>query len=104
VRLRNQHLAGPPLETPDAVVRSLVAVQSQDYPGAKWAIAQRAAEITDAEIDRLFNEGRILRTHVLRPTWHFVAAEDIRWLLELTSIHTSWRTTKPTTTHCQPIS
>src|SRR5258708_11714383 len=35
-------------------------------------------------LDRLFDEGAILRTHVLRPPWHFVLPEDIRWLLELT--------------------
>jgi len=59
-------------------------VQSQDYASAKWALAQRLGEATDADLDRDFNAGRILRTHVLRPTWHFVAPEDIRWLLALT--------------------
>ena len=67
------------------VVRSLGAVQAQDFAGAKWAIAQRASGATDAAVDRLFNEGRILRTHVLRPTWHVVLPEDIRWMLALTA-------------------
>jgi hypothetical protein len=65
-------------------VRELLAVQSQDYPGAKWALGQRVAGATEAEIDRAFDAGEIVRTHVLRPTWHFVAPEDLRWLLALT--------------------
>jgi hypothetical protein len=82
-RLRNSRLAGNPLESAESVVRWLCAVQSQDYAGAKWAIGQRAPGVTDSGIDRLFNEGVILRTHVLRPTWHFVLPADIRWMLRL---------------------
>lgn len=84
-RLHNQHLVGAPFETPEDVVRSLGAVQSQDYAGAKWAIAQRTRRTSSAELDQLFNEGRILRTHILRPTWHFVMPADIRWMLKLTA-------------------
>jgi DNA glycosylase AlkZ-like len=77
---------GPALETPTDVVRHLLAVQSQDYPGAKWAVAQRVAgNATDADLDAMFDTGAFVRTHVMRPTWHFVAAEDIRWLLALTA-------------------
>lgn len=65
-------------------MRWLGAVQSQDYPGGKWAVAQRTKGVVDADLDRAFNDGRILRTHVMRPTWHFVMPEDIRWLLALT--------------------
>jgi hypothetical protein len=84
-RLHNQRLAGKPFERPEAVVQWLCAVQAQDYAGAKWALAQRTAGApTSAAIDRLFDEGRLLRTHVLRPTWHFVTPQDIRWLLRLT--------------------
>ena len=60
------------------------AVQSQDYPGAKWALGNRAPGMTDADVDRAFNHGEILRTHVLRRTWHFVPRADIRWMLALT--------------------
>ena len=84
-RLHNQHLAGTLFEKPDEVVRWLGAVQAQEYAGAKWALAQRAQDQTAAAIDRAFAAGAILRTHVMRPTWHFVAPEDIRWLLELTA-------------------
>lgn len=83
-RLHTQRLTGTPCSSLEDVVRLLTAVQSQDYAGATWAIAQRTAGATQAEIDALFDAGVILRTHVLRPTWHFALAEDIRWLLDLT--------------------
>ena len=66
-------------------MQTLTAVQSQDYAGARWALGQRTAGVTDADVDRLFSEGAILRTHVMRPTWHFVAPSDIAWLQELTA-------------------
>lgn len=84
-RLRSQRLLGEPFPSAVDAVRWLCAVQSQDYGAAKWALAQRAAGATDSDLDRLFDEGAILRTHAMRPTWHFVLPEDIRWLLELTS-------------------
>ncbi len=84
-RLRTQRLVGKPLAAPEDVVRWLGAVQSQDFAGAKWAIAQRIRHGTDAIVDRAFDAGRLLRTHILRPTWHFVLPEDIRWMLQLTA-------------------
>ena len=63
---------------------SLVAVQAQDYSGAKWAIGLRAARMTDAVVEQACDAGAILRTHVLRPTWHFVTPADIRWMLAFT--------------------
>ena len=83
-RLANQHLIGLPLATPVAVVRELGAVQSQDFAGGKWGIGQRTRASTDADVEAALTAGTIVRTHVLRPTWHFVAAKDIRWMLELT--------------------
>ena len=85
-RLRTQRLAGQPAASPEAVVLLLGAVQSQDYLGAKWARAQRTkGAITSTDLDAAFNAGTILRTHVLRPTWHFVLPADIRWLLQVTA-------------------
>ena len=68
-------------------MRRLVAVQSQDYPGAVWALGQRldpGGGWNEAAIGAAFDAGEFVRTHVLRPTWHFVAPEDLRWLLALT--------------------
>lgn len=45
----------------------------------------RLPHLQDVDIERELTDGKILRTHLLRPTWHFVAAEDIRWLLALTA-------------------
>ena len=85
LRIANQHLAKQSAETPSQIVSRLGAVQAQDYTGAKWGIAQRAIGATDAAVEAEIREGRILRTHILRPTWHFVSAADIRWMLELTA-------------------
>ena len=85
-RLYHQHLTANPFEKPVDVVDWLVAVQAQDYFGAKWALGLRLRQdVHDADLDRAFNAGDILRTHVLRPTWHFVTPTDIRWLLALTA-------------------
>src|SRR5262249_40137322 len=86
-RLLNQRLAGPQLKSPEAVVAWFGAVQSQDYAAAKWGVGLRTAGATDASVEQAFNEGKILRTHMMRPTWHFVTPDDIRWVLALTSAH-----------------
>src|SRR5579862_10026450 len=83
-RLHAQRLTGEPFTTAVDAVRWLGAVQSQDFPGATWALGQRTRDTTGTELGRLFDAGAILRTHVMRPTWHFVLPEDVRWLLELT--------------------
>ena len=85
LRLANQLLTRPAIENVAEVVKALGAVQAQDYAGAKWGIAQRTNGVLDVEVERAISEGRILRTHVLRPTWHFVSPTDIRWMLELTA-------------------
>lgn len=83
-RMHNLGLSGSRFETPERVVGWLCAVQSQDYGPAKWSVVERTQGADDAAMDRLFNEGAILRTHVLRPTWHFVLPADIRWMLQVT--------------------
>lgn len=83
-RLHHQCLVQPSLASPAAVVAWLGAVQAQDFPAAKWALAMRVrGGAQDLDIEQAFNDGAILRTHVLRPTWHFVSPADIRWLLKL---------------------
>lgn len=84
-RLYNQQLAYGNFKNPEEVVGWFGAMQAQDFAGAKWAIALRTKNQTDADIEQAFNEGKILRTHIMRPTWHFVTPDDIRWLLVLTS-------------------
>ena len=84
-RLVNQHLVGAKLGTPEAVVRWLGAVQAQDFAGATWGLAQRTAGADAAAVERAFDAGAFVRTHVLRPTWHLVPPEDVRWMLALTA-------------------
>jgi len=84
-RLATQHLLTPTLTDPADVVRRLGAVQAQDYGSAKWGVGTRTRGAVDAVVERAVNEGSILRTHVLRPTWHFVTPADIRWMLALTA-------------------
>ncbi|GIG19355.1 hypothetical protein Cch01nite_00790 [Cellulomonas chitinilytica] len=83
-RLANQRLSGPPLPDPVAVVRHLGAVQAQEYAMAKWSLAQRSAG-DDAALQRVVDDGAVIRTHALRPTWHFVVPEDLRWVQALTA-------------------
>jgi hypothetical protein len=68
---------------PAAVVRQLVAMQAQEHAYARWSVGQRAR--TGASVvDAAFDAGELLRTHVLRPTWHYVTPDDLRWLVALT--------------------
>ena len=84
-RLRSQRLIGERFSTAAEAVGWFGAVQSQDYPAAKWALGQRIAGAVDSDLDSAFDRGDILRTHVMRPTWHFVLPADIVWIQQLTS-------------------
>ena len=84
LRLVAQDLVDPPETTPAAVVARLGAVQSQDWFGGTWGIGLRGRSITLADVERAMESGAIIRTHVMRPTWHFVAPADLRWMLALT--------------------
>lgn len=84
-RLHNQLLTRAGLRRPEDVIKWLGAVQAQEYEPAKWALGIRMRDgAVDDIVERAFADGRILRTHVMRPTWHFVTPDDIRWLTELT--------------------
>ena len=84
-RLAIQRLQGNALPSATDVVRLLGCVQSQEYAHALWSLGMRSSGLTIADIQAEFDRGDFLRTHILRPTWHFVAAEDIRWILEITA-------------------
>ena len=84
-RLHNQRISANRFQEPTEAVRWLVAVQAQDYSGAKWALGLRMQTATDNRIEQAIDAGAILRTHLMRPTWHFVTPADIRWLLALTA-------------------
>jgi hypothetical protein len=84
-RLYNQLISRPAFDTPAEVVGWLGAMQAQDYASSKWAMGLRMKDGSDAALDRALAKGTIIRTHVMRPTWHFVTPADIRWMLDLTA-------------------
>lgn len=83
-RLYCQSLSASLWDEPDELVTWFGAMQAQDFPGSLWALSQRLGGISQSTLEQFFNEGKILRTHILRPTWHLVAPSDIHWMLELT--------------------
>jgi len=98
-RMRSQGIAPAGFGNAEGVVGWMGCLQAQDFAAAKWAVGMRMGggepgAVTEAVVDAAFNEGRILRTHVLRPTWHFVLPADIGWMLRLTGSRVK--------TFCQP--
>lgn len=85
VRLEIQGLTSPSFASPAETVGWFGGMQAQEYGYAKWSVAQRIPGADEAAIDEALAEGTILRTHVLRPTWHYVRREDIRWLQTATA-------------------
>ncbi|NQD88333.1 winged helix DNA-binding domain-containing protein [Paenarthrobacter sp. CM16] len=85
IRLRRQQLRPPWAQSPGEVVRNLLAVQSQEFPYARWTLAQRTPASTSPDVEQAVAEGTILRTHILRPTWHFVHRDDLGWLMGLSA-------------------
>lgn len=85
LRLFNQQIAAPQFKTAKELVGWMGAMQAQDFPMSKWAVGLRLLHSTETEIEAAFNRGEILRTHLMRPTWHLVSPDDIYWMLELTA-------------------
>ncbi len=84
-RIATQRLAGNGLARAVDVVSLLACVQSQEQAHAFWSLGMRTAGLTYAEVQGEFDAGAFLRTHILRPTWHFVAAADLRWIQAVTA-------------------
>lgn len=84
-RLASQQLRSPVAASVEAALKNLLAVQAQEYPYARWSLAQRTADATANDVAQAVAEGHILRTHILRPTWHFVHRTDLPWLRALSA-------------------
>jgi hypothetical protein len=82
LRLISQKLHKTTHSTPQEIVQHLGAMQAQDYAMAKWAVGSRC-DASEKAIEEAINSAQIIRTHILRPTWHFVSADDIYWMLDL---------------------
>ncbi len=87
IRLNCQQVSNTKFKNPEDVVHWMGAVQAQDYANSKWAVGCRLNGTTDKTVEAALNKGKIIRTHVMRPTWHLVSAKDIYWMLELTAPH-----------------
>ncbi len=86
MRLANQQIIMSKCKTARDLLTWMGAMQAQNFPMVKWAIGIRLPNSTDREISEAINRGDIIRTHLLRPTWHFVSATDVFWMLELTAL------------------
>jgi len=84
-RLRSQRLVGEGYPDAEAVVREHVCVQAENQAQSAWAVAARTVRPDASDLDAALADGRILRTHVIRPTWHYATGADLVWLLELTA-------------------
>ena len=85
IRPINHQLTQTDCKTPRQIVSHFGIVQAQDFNAAKWAIGVRLGGCTEKSVNEAFDKGEILRTHILRPTWHFVSPENIRWMLQLSA-------------------
>ena len=85
LRLSNQRLSASEFKTPVEVVSHFGAMQAQDYSMAKWAVGLRMNNAEESIIEKSINSGEIIRTHILRPTWHFVSNKDVRWMMEISA-------------------
>ena len=84
-RLQNQQIHAAQATTPTELVEWMGAMQAQDYDMSKWAMGVRLPNQTEGALEAALSNGEVLRTHLLRPTWHLVAPNDIRWMLALSA-------------------
>lgn len=85
IRMDSQQIRRTTFTEVKDLVSWMGAIQAQDHPMANWAIGTRLPGFTEAMVDAATDRAEIIRTHILRPTWHFVAATDIYWMLQLTA-------------------
>ena len=81
--LTSQHISSRKYKTVKVLINYMGAIQAQDYLMSKWAIGVRLENSSEKIINEAIDKGEILRTHLLRPTWHFVSSENIYWMLNL---------------------
>lgn len=83
IRLLNQHLNSPIFDNPTDVVRHMGAMQAQEYRMMRWAVAMRTKKPSSSSFKKAFDNGSIVRLHLLRGTWQLIAGEDYWWMLDL---------------------
>jgi hypothetical protein len=85
LRIQNQEIQSQRFSVAKHLVAHMGAMQAQDFLMARWAVGLRLQGSDDASIVEAYNSGEIIRTHLMRPTWHFVSCDDVYWMLELTA-------------------
>ena len=85
LRLQNQQILTNHSENIASLVKKMGALQAQDYAMAKWALGVRLPSVSDESVNEAMVSASIIRTHVLRPTWHFVPANDVVWMTRLSA-------------------
>ena len=83
IRLLNQQLAAPQFSDPAQVVSHMGAIQAQEYRMMRWAVAMRTRKPSARAFKAAFDDGRIIRLHLMRGTWQLVSADDYWWMLDL---------------------
>jgi hypothetical protein len=83
--MATQRVTTPGFASADEAVASLGAVQAQEFYGVRWSLGMRVQGAIGRDIDDAYNAGRIVRLHILRPTWHYVAPKDLRWMLQISA-------------------
>lgn len=85
LRLANQQISHGNLTTPKDLADWMGAMQAQDFRMVRWAIGLRIPGSDYSMVERAIDDGDIIRIHVLRPTWHYVSAGDLAWMLDLSA-------------------
>jgi len=83
IRLLSQQLIAPKFSRPEEVVSHFGAMQAQEYRMMRHAVSMRTKKPSMKAFEKAFNDGKIVRLHLLRGTWQLVAADDYWWMLEL---------------------
>ena len=83
IRLLNQQLIAPRFSKPTEVVRYMGAMQAQEYRMMRWAVAMRTRKPSHKAFKQAYDEGKIIRLHLMRGTWQLVCAEDYWSMIDL---------------------
>ena len=83
IRLLNQQLVASQFSDPAELVGYMGAMQAQEYRMMRWAVAMRTRKPSAKAFKQAFDNGRIIRLHLMRGTWQLVAAEDYWMMIDL---------------------
>jgi hypothetical protein len=85
LRLRAQQITGSGAATIREAAQRMLAVQAQDFASASWALGVRTPGSTHTDVLDALARGEIVRSWPMRGTLHFVAAEDLGWMLSVST-------------------